>query len=361
MKYLLSLFLVLLPFHGAFAEDSCVYRPIKETQTEELRRGVNLAAWWWGKRQYDFTSDDFRTIKKHGFNFVRIPISEQVLSLADKKKQDKIISELRCDIIGLLNSGLMVVVSMHPTREHKKSTKGMDRREVLESLLNYWKVLIPVLDGLPEEKILLDLYNEPSRHITDWWEIQSEVITGLRTIYPRHTYIASDTMGRFENLKKRKPYTDSRVIYDFHFYKPIYFTHHNVPWIIPKPDIREKTDQIIYPSSMEKNDDPTYLKMVEYKKEGWDKEKLSGMLKETISWSRQNNVKIVCLEFGVYRPYVDSQSRIRWLKDVREILEENHIPWALWSYRGKFGLQDENGVFEKDMAVALGLNDSEHD
>jgi len=358
-RLIVLLFALLLPAQGAAANDECMYRPDlfqQAGQEKTLKRGVNLSGWWWDDYRNDFTREDFQRIRKLGFDFVRLPVSQHMLAIEDKDAQEKKITELRCDIVDLLKSGLNVVLDFHPSKDFKEITETESSDLLLVRLENYWKTLRPAIIGLPEDRIYLNLFNEPSRKIHNWWGLQADLISRLRPLYPEYTFIVSDRMNMFEELEKKKPYVDQNIIYDFHFYKPFFFTHHNAHWVNPPPDIREKTDRILYPSLLEKNDPPNYDKMQKYIDEGWNKEKLSGLLESVITWSRRTKTKLICLEFGVYRPFVGTDSRIRWLKDVREILEANNIPWAIWSYNGNFGLFDKQGFLDTNAAIALGLN-----
>ena len=63
-----------------------------------------------------------------------------------------------------------------------------------------------------------------------------------------------------------------------------------------------------------------------------------GALPSPPLWARERNVPLICNEFGAYRETANPASRARWIGDVRAALEENHIGWAMWDYRGNFGV-----------------------
>jgi hypothetical protein len=70
-------------------------------------------------------------------------------------------------------------------------------------------------------------------------------------------------------------------------------------------------------------------------------------------------VPLICNEFGAYRDTADPASRARWIKDVRSALEENHIGWAMWDYRGNFGVvhRDASTITpDPGILKALGLH-----
>jgi endoglucanase len=91
----------------------------------------------------------------------------------------------------------------------------------------------------------------------------------------------------------------------------------------------------------------------------WDGRHIRLLIDEAAAWAHQYNVPLICNEFGVYRNNSDPASRINWLKDVRTALEADGIGWAMWEYRGGFGIVDKQDgqPAQADSAVvqALGL------
>jgi hypothetical protein len=70
-------------------------------------------------------------------------------------------------------------------------------------------------------------------------------------------------------------------------------------------------------------------------------------------------VPLICNEFGAYREHTDEASRMNWIRDVRTALEADGIGWAMWDYRGGFGVvrKKDNEAAQVDWKVveALGL------
>ena len=75
--------------------------------------------------------------------------------------------------------------------------------------------------------------------------------------------------------------------------------------------------------------------------------------------AHENHVPLICNEFGAYREYTDPVSRANWIHDVRTALEADGIGWAMWDYRGGFGVvpkQDGQPAQVDEKTVrALGL------
>ncbi len=96
-----------------------------------------------------------------------------------------------------------------------------------------------------------------------------------------------------------------------------------------------------------------------YGADGWSSEAIAGRIAFAVAWARERHVPLICNEFGAYRETADPASRARWISDVRSALETNHIGWAMWDYRGNFGIVTRTDTeITPDGAIlkALGLN-----
>jgi endoglucanase len=91
----------------------------------------------------------------------------------------------------------------------------------------------------------------------------------------------------------------------------------------------------------------------------WDAHRIHLLIDEAAAWAHQNNVPLICNEFGAYREHADPASRMNWIRDVRTALESDNIGWTMWDYRGGFGVvykQDGQSAKVDDKVVeALGL------
>ncbi|HEX7070827.1 MAG TPA: hypothetical protein VF190_08470, partial [Rhodothermales bacterium] len=96
-----------------------------------------------------------------------------------------------------------------------------------------------------------------------------------------------------------------------------------------------------------------------YGEERWNREKIEQHISGVLSWAQEHGVRLTCNEFGVYRLVAPVESRAAWLSDVRSVLEEHGIGWAMWDYAGGFSVVNEqNGirVGDPETVQALGLN-----
>jgi hypothetical protein len=99
--------------------------------------------------------------------------------------------------------------------------------------------------------------------------------------------------------------------------------------------------------------------LFQYASAGWNRESITARIGFAAAWARERNVPLITNEFGAFRDTVDPASRARWIHDVRSALEANGIGWAMWDYRGNFGVVQRTDMeITPDPAIlsALGLN-----
>jgi len=291
-----------------------------------------------------------------GFDFVRLPVDPKWAEGDAEERKDNL-ARLHCDIVGLLNEDLLVIVDLHATGDYQKDL-AQNPSTAAARLIAEWTNLRPVFADLPADRIFIGVFNEPHIDTNTWWGIQDDVIKGLRPLYPNNTLIVTaGPDGGLWDLDRMQPYDDKKLIYDFHFYLPMFFTHHGANWF--PPDSPEyKTMPIDYPAGQYTLAEDTDPDLKQYLSEDWNRAKLAGFINKIARWGRDNRVHVACLEFGVYRPFNHAHSRDNWVGDMRNLLENAGIPWALWEYRGNFGLLDTSGDPDEGMARALGLNHS---
>jgi hypothetical protein len=138
---------------------------------------------------------------------------------------------------------------------------------------------------------------------------------------------------------------DDKVVYNFHCYEPIVFTHQGAYWQEGMPlDFR-----IPYPCSVEEyrkkhvelykdTDGAVFMDCV--KEMGVDF--FGKIFEPAIRKAERDGVALYCGEYGVIDK-ADNRSKILWLKDINDAFDKYGIGRALWNYREKdFGLVDES-------------------
>jgi aryl-phospho-beta-D-glucosidase BglC (GH1 family) len=337
-----------------------------------LSRGVNVPHWMAmtsgtpdrAAREAYFGRADVRRLRAAGFTHVRVPIDPAMIW--DEKAQrptSEGAGEVRAAVEMILEAGLSVCVDVYPAPGQLAVDEKAGRAAMLERV---WGLLASELKSTDPERVFFELCNEPNgiKDAQAWSKVQQELVRQVRAIAPTHTLILTgDQWGGIDGLVRTTPVSDRNVVYSFHFYEPMTFTHQGATWGSPTwKDLRG----LPYPSSeaevseaLKQITDPKAQSEAKwYAGAKIDRAKLAGRIDVAVNWARKHNVALYCGEFGVYAKEAPRQSRLNWITDVRSILNDRRIAWSMWDYSGGFALaKGEPGARSMDRQVleALGL------
>ena len=338
----------------------------------KLKRGINLSMWYAQSSDYSagrlasFTTvEDFKLVKSLGFDHVRLSVDPEPLV------QEKQSGSLRPEAMARLDKtvqqitaeGLVVVLDIHAEQPWKDAlAKGDDGVLRFQA---FWMNFAKHYAMTNPEMVYFEIFNEPNMEdVYRWAGIEARVVETIRSQAPRHTIVATGAAwGKMDALLAMEPFRDDNVIYTFHDYDPMWFTHQGANWGsqgwvwlrgLPYPSSPEN----VAPFLSQQPEERERLWLARYGMERWDGKRLEGEVAQVAEWAKRRNVPLWCGEFGVYREYAPAAMRAQWISDMRTALEKHGVGWAMWDYQGSFGIvTKKGGVTTVDPAVveALGL------
>jgi endoglucanase len=354
------LFIALLVFAmPALAQDRSADSKLAFTRAQHLRHGINASEWFaqspgnYSAAQTNrYTDDsDIALMAQIGFDNVRLSIDPEPLEQGPHDKNG-----FNADFLGrldhavdlMLAKGMAVQIDIHPESDYKKrvstSAEGVDRFVML------WRRLAAHYADRNPDLVFFEVMNEPEeRDPYRWAGVLARTAAAIRDVAPKNTIIAEGAnWSGLGDLLRMNPLPDGNVVYTFHFYEPMQFTHQGAGWggtwwyqthDIPYPATEESMKK-----ALAQVPDPDHRYQLEqYWLDHWDAHHMQLQMDAAAAWAKQNNVPLTCNEFGVYRRVTDPMSRMNWIRDVRTALEADGIGWTMWDYRGGFGV-----VWKKD-------------
>lgn len=344
-------------------------------RVRHLRHGIN-ASEWFAQSPNDYSAartnrytdaQDIALMARLGFDHVRLSIDpvplEQYPHGADGLNAD-FLGRLDRAVDTMLAHGLAVLIDIHPQDDYKQRLFSGDDGVTRPAMT--WRLLAAHYASRDPNLIFFEIMNEPEVHDPYRWAgIQARLAAVIRSVAPQNTLIATGpNYSDIPDLLAMHPLADGNVIYNFHFYDPHQFTHQGAGWGEPWWSY---THGIPYPAtdnSMEKlvqqvPEPADRFQLENYWLDHWDAHHIRLLIDEAAAWAHENNVPLICNEFGAYRQYTDPVSRMNWIRDVRTALEADGIGWAMWDYRGGFGVvykQDgQPARVDEKVVEALGL------
>lgn len=336
-----------------------------------LARGVNVTHWLRfppSRAEADLVGylrdSDLRALQAAGFTFIRLPVDPALVALPDGRLSPESLRTIEAIARRITGAGLAVVVEPHPPTSTAFDTSEPARR----AIFTFWQQLAPVLARLPPEKVFLEFLSEPifKGKEAEWHAMQERLAAQLRAAAPRHTLVASGTSwSSIDGLLSLQPLADPNVVYTFHFYWPMAFTHQGASWVgpvfkdlrgLPWPAAPGATCKAALPAQAS----PQAAAVAAwYCREAFDAASLVHEVGRARAWADQHHAAVVVGEFGGGCYVEDRAARLRWLRDARLAFDANRFGWALWGLDNcqGFGADSKRRDFAlaPDILAALGL------
>jgi hypothetical protein len=353
-------------------ENPPVQSEVPASRLARLRHGINLSHWFAQAADYSkahleshTTAEDIALIRSIGFDHVRLPFEPAPLFNGEnpEKLNAEYLKYLDNALDLILAQGLAVIVDIHPSEEFKVRLNSNDRQ--IEAFSKFWRALAQHLSTRDPERVFLEVINEPM--VEDgyrWFGMQGKLISAIRSGAPQHTVIASGhRWSGIAELLFLQPYADRNIIYNFHFYEPMAFTHQGASWAgahltfyknIPYPSNPESVSKVLDTIQ----DEPARYNLLRYGEDGWNAARIDREIGMAAAWAAKYQVPLTCNEFGTFRKFAPPADRAVWIRDMRTALEKYGIGWTMWDYAGGFAVVNKpNGHATADVEVvkALGL------
>jgi endoglucanase len=229
------------------------------------------------------------------------------------------------------------------------------------------KILLPVWAQIAEryknrsDYVIYEILNEP-HGISDkrWGEIQGAAIDTIRKIDQKHPIMVGGTdYNSIAKLSAMPVYSDSNLIYTFHFYDPHMFTHQGANWGEPS---MASLAMVPFPAdSRRMPPTPADLRgtwvadaLRNYARDATPA-KLYSTLDRVVAFAKARDVPVFCGEFGVYMIQSPEADRIKWYKIVSDALDRRNIARTSWDYYGGFGIfnNQRGGNFHADLNTGV--------
>lgn len=295
--------------------------------------GFNLTELFSGNHPGPFQETDFEMMKEWGFNFVRIPMSYWNWSKPDPDhwmEIDESVFKWMDQVVDLGKQyGIHVCLNLHripgycindgdkePYQLFGKDVEG--RQKSLTAAMYHWSYIAQRYSSVAPDKVSFDLINEPPYMQP---ELYNQVVTALsnaiHSIDPHRQIIADGiSVGTAPD-----PLLSKDIIQSTRGYAPMNVTHYQASWVRGMDTL---------PTWPMKLDDGQV----------WDKARLAQHFEP---WRAlvKDGYRIHVGEWGVYS-HTPHPVALAFMRDQLSLWKEWGWGWALWNFRGDFGILDSN-------------------
>ncbi|MGN0642029.1 MAG: glycoside hydrolase family 5 protein [Huintestinicola sp.] len=298
------------------------------------KKGVNLGGWLsqccHTKEHYDsfITEEDIIKIASWMVDHVRLPIDYNLLEDENGNFKEDGFAYIDNAISWCKKSGLNIILDLHKTAGYSfdkgEGESGFFESSVLqERFMKLWERIAEryaVSDGTVAFELLNEV-TEQSCSVT-WNKLIKSCIERIRRLAPDTIILVG---GYWQNSPDAVPDLeapfDDKVVYNFHCYDPMNFTHQGAHWV-------EGMDTS-FRMSFDKCDPPVTPDF------------FIDRFSRAYEAAKKNDTVLYCGEYGVIEN-ADPEDALKWFKAINAAFDRLDISRAVWSYKEmNFGLADD--------------------
>ncbi len=281
-----------------------------------------------------FYEDDFRMIADFGFNFIRLPLSYRVWSSVDDPFtiDEKKLAPLDQAVEWSEKYGLHANICMHRLPGY-----CINKDEAVEEKLDLWHsdeaqaaaqfqwtTIAERYADISADRLSFNLVNEPESFVTplDYYRLADKIFHAVHDITPDRLFIVDGLRwGQLPPVDIMCDFPD--CAFSCRGYSPESLTHYGV-----KPEFTEVPQ---WPGSIQGVSRQNEI--------SWNRGTMDRYHDLWASLGQSMNVGVHCGEFGCYNR-TPHDVTLAWMEDELQSLQERNIGFALWNFRGSFGVMD---------------------
>ncbi len=328
---------------------------------EGFQVGVNLGGWISQYRVYDhhhfktfITEKDIQLIASWGMDHIRLPVDYPILEDDENPYEYKESGFAYIDqcLDWCKKYGLNVVLDLHRAPGYSFDTTGANslfhNSTSQDRLISLWEAMARYYAGRKKPVIIFELLNEIAIQESDPWnKLAHRIYDRIRKIDSKHwIMMGGNEWNAVGKLKEIELFDDPKVIYTFHYYDPLPFTHQKAPWV---EGLHSFNKTLGYPGEIPGlkeflDQNPSYQnRLGRFVNARMDKQFIRSAFQQALDFINQTGRPLYCGEYGVIdiAPTGDS---LNWHKDMVDLLNEFKIGRAIWTYKQMdFGLVNQEG------------------
>ncbi len=321
------------------------------------RKGINLGGWFsqcdYTQERYDnfIREEDFAVIRSWGADHVRLPIDYNLLEDSSAAPIEEGYRRLEKVIGWCRANDLNMVLDLHKTAGFsfdpgEKEAGFFDNEVFQERFYRLWENIARRL-GRHADMLAFELLNEitEKEYCDRWNRISHECIRRIRQFAPETVILVG---GYYHNsavaVRDIAPPYDDRIVFNFHCYEPLIFTHQGAHWM-PGMDL---SFRIPVSASFGEMAEASRRMSAESCAglDNWPEETtlsasyFEQFMADAVKAAERYDVPLYCGEYGVI-DRADPEDALVWFSKIHAAFEKYGIGRAAWSYREMdFGLSD---------------------
>jgi len=314
-----------------------------------FEKGINFGGWLsqcdHTKERYDtfITDKDFEEVKSRGYDHVRVPVDYELFANDNLEFHGNGLSYIDFAVEQCRKNGLHMVLDLHRTvgfsfdPGHNKEG-FFEKDEYQNFFYEIWEKLSERY-GKYSDMLAFEMLNEVTKkeYCEPWNRISTECIKRIRKFAPDTWILLGGYYNNsIEALKDLALPYDDKIVYNFHCYEPLLFTHQGAYWI-PSMDrsfrFRYKSPFRSYEELSQKQLCQAFAGFDDLDPNQCPDERFfENLISEAVRVAEERNVPLYCGEYGVIE-LADRADAKEWFRDFHAVMDKYSVGRAVWTYK----------------------------
>ncbi len=325
-------------------------------------KGVDLGGWLsqCGKNNYNtlhydsfITEDDLARIASWGLDHVRLPVDAEVIQNTDGSLREEGLRYIDSALAWCRKYGLKMILDLHKAHgyvfdDETNNSFFYDAR-LQDMFVDLWEALAKRFSS-QKDILALELLNEVTdlKYADTWNRVAARALEAIRRIDRDIRIVIGGVFNdSIFGLSLLDPPADENVVFTFHCYSPLIFTHQGAHWVRRMP-LDPALYKRSYPGTFEEYraaslkifGDDFASEYPETLSGTIDRRFFENLFAPALSIAEKYNVPLYCGEYGVI-DRADPHDVLQWYRDINSVFREHDIARTAWSWkRMDFGLID---------------------
>lgn len=317
---------------------------------EGYQKGMNVGGWLSqgpkDKKHLDtfIREEDIKTIAHWGADHIRLPLDYENIENEDGTAKESGYAYIDHCIEWCQKYHLNIVLDLHKTYGYIFDDPAYSKNffhdtQMQDRFVALWEKL-SARYAKHSDMMMFELLNEVTSFdvVDEWNALALRCCKTIRKNAPTVNILYGGVgYNAVTSIKKLLPPLDEHIVYNFHCYEPLIFTHQAAYWIEGMPS----DFHISYPGDMEE-----YLKIsrgiegamtgalaeagLQFSSLGPDF--FETIFADGIETAKQLNVPLYCGEYGVIDRAMPEDT-VRWFRDINSVFDKYGIGRAVWTYK----------------------------
>ena len=340
-------------------------------QWKGYEHGINFGGWLsqceHTVSHYDnfIREEDFAKVKDWGLDHIRIPVDYDLIMDEGGIFRENGFRYLDFAIGECRKNGLNMILDLHRTIGFSfdpavKENGFFENEQLQELFYRIWEAFAERY-GEYDDCVAFELLNEVTdqAYCDAWNRISQTCVSCIRKIAPTVTILIGGYWNNsVEAVRDIAPPQDAHIVYNFHCYEPLLFTHQGAYWISSmdrafrcpfKQTYAEYAKGSVanlgaaFSASFDRFD-PSAVP---------DESYFETLFADAIAVADERDVPLYCGEYGVIN-LVDPEETLLWYEAFHKTMKNHGIGSAAWSFRKMdFGIDDPMYDGTRDRLLAL--------